>query len=451
MRIKASPDRWRQAGFTLVELMVALALAAMISVSIMFISSQARLAYEATVKKIDVYNRFRFVLHSIDKDIKSWIPTSDLEFYTDGRGSGARRNAHWDPGEEIPDRTDVFGPGVADGGVVGEYDEYAHIIERHYFSKDGGARGEVKRHDAYQLYFRTLTHVDDAVRVANVEFMLLDPKYAENNPTRGKGLLPPREVARKNIKDLALFKVVRYHDIDFKTLNNVNEVTIVRRMLELSTNVTDFRVEYMVDKDFRARSSSGFRTPSADYEKPVELVVRPLRSRESPPTYRKVFGYGSVKLDAKVERATAYPARQGDDNLAPGAGGGEHTPMRFGFRGNPRIFFAELIPGDKIYIFTESSRGEQAGGGAAFGVGGNANQFIRFPSKDYTVKTNLQGLLELSEDFDTVAWSGQPQNDIFYKAAFLPSAVRITLRVVDDNGENPKTLQREIWLRRRSR
>jgi hypothetical protein len=115
-------------------------------------------------------------------------------------------------------------------------------------------------------------------------------------------------------------------------------------------------------------------------------------------------------------------------------------------------FFAELIPGDKIYIFTEASRGEQpGGGGGGFGVGGNANAFIRFPSKDYTVKTNLQGLLELEEDFDTVSWSGQPQNDIFYKAAYLPSAIRITLRIVDDKGENPKTLQREIWLRRRSR
>ena len=76
----------KAAGFTLVELMVALALAAMISVSIMFISSQARMAYQETVKKVDVYNRFRYVLGEIEKDVRGWIPTSDLEFYTDGRG-----------------------------------------------------------------------------------------------------------------------------------------------------------------------------------------------------------------------------------------------------------------------------------------------------------------------------------------------------------------------------
>ena len=46
---------------------------------------------------------------------------------------------------------------------------------------------------------------------------------------------------------------------------------------------------------------------------------------------------------------------------------------------------------------------------------------------------------------------GGPVTGILYKAAYMPSAIRITLRVVDDQGMNPKTLQREIWLRRRSR
>ena len=44
-------------GFTLVELLVALALAAVISVSIMFISTQARSAYQATVRKVEVTRR----------------------------------------------------------------------------------------------------------------------------------------------------------------------------------------------------------------------------------------------------------------------------------------------------------------------------------------------------------------------------------------------------------
>ena len=53
MRSAMSRRSRATAGFTLVELLVALALAAIISVSIMFISTQAREAYEQTVSRVD--------------------------------------------------------------------------------------------------------------------------------------------------------------------------------------------------------------------------------------------------------------------------------------------------------------------------------------------------------------------------------------------------------------
>ena len=56
----------RRGGFTLVELLVALALAAVISVSIMFISTQARSAYQATVRKVEVYNSFRYAMQVVE-------------------------------------------------------------------------------------------------------------------------------------------------------------------------------------------------------------------------------------------------------------------------------------------------------------------------------------------------------------------------------------------------
>ena len=63
----------------------------------------------------------------------------------------------------------------------------------------------------------------------------------------------------------------------------------------------------------------------------------------------------------------------------------------------------------------------------------------------------VRGLLEFQEDIDSTEWGGQSQSGILYKAPFLPSALRITIRVVDDRGENPRTLQRIVWVRRRSR
>ena len=60
-------------------------------------------------------------------------------------------------------------------------------------------------------------------------------------------------------------------------------------------------------------------------------------------------------------------------------------------------------------------------------------------------------MLEFVEDIDSSLWNGKDQPGVLYKAAFMPTALRITLRMVDDEGLNPKTMQQVIWLRRKSR
>lgn len=445
-RIGAWPDVRRgvgQRGFTLVELLVALALAAVISVSIMFISTQAREAYDATVKRVDVYNRFRLLMQTLENELEQWIPTGEMDYYTDGRGQGARLNQHYDPGEEQPDRSDENGPGVIDGGVFGKYDEFAYIIERQYRSREK-LQTEVKLHDAYQLFFRTTLYVEGGPRLANIEYLLASPdaKWEDGKPTI------PDEVDQADIPNLALYKIIRYQDITPRVILRQEEIPVTRKIIEMATNITDFRVEYTVENRF-ARSGAaypGFRTPRADYEKPVELATKPTRSLQLGATgaYKKTFGYGSVDLQVSFSRATAFPAKGGDQGLTRAT---EHSPVRFGFSGDTKVTFGALVPGDRMFVFTAASRGEASAAGGT----GNTSQLIRFPSGDYTVKTNLRGLLEFEEDIDSSSWNDEPQNNILYKAAFLPSAVRITLRIVDDRGENPKTMQRNVWLRRRSR
>ena len=436
-------------GFTLIELMVALGLAAIISVSIMMISSQARLAYEETVKKVDVYNRFRYALQSIESDIKNWVPTGELEFFSDGAGRGAKLNSHWDPGEETPDRPDEYGAGLYDGGIYGEFDEFAFIESRQYRSEEPEQLepGE-KVHDAYRMYFQTITYVDGAMRLANVEYYLGDPRLTMSSSNRTLGF--PVKVPKERVQDLVLVKVIRYYDVDPKLILKVNTVPVIRKQVEVATNVTDFRVEYTVEPKLRGRlrrKEVSFMTPQEDFEAPLEEAVRPKRLSR-PTRYMKRFGYGSVKINEQFEKATAFAGIRGDRNI--GFKPGFHQPVRFGFENNTRIQFSQLIPGDRMFVFTEGNRaGRVAGAGGA--SGGGAAQLIRFPSGDYTVKANRSGLVEFKEDIDSTEWSGQNQPGIYYKAPYLPSAVRITLRVVDDRGLNPKTLERIVWLRRRSR
>ncbi len=436
-------------GFTLVELLVALMLAAILSLSIMTISSSASNTYVATVERVSVYANFRLAMKTMQNDFASWIPTQELEFYIDGKGNSSRRDFHYTPGEEEPDRRDENGPFVVNGGTP-DYDEYAYIWERHYSSvetlqiDDGDT--DPKLHDAYQAYFRTMTYVDGSVREANVEYMLVDPSRPKSE---WKGGVPPApvKVDAKNVPGLALYKIIRYFRIDRDTITNLNKYPIVRRIVEVATNVTDFRVEYLTSNPFSRRRSTGalkFRSPGEDYAAPAERAVRPEAVRGAGPgkSYRKSFGYGSVKIDTQIDLAVAQTAVWGDDNLR--GGGRAPQPVRVGFTGNSRISFAELVPGDKLYIFTDSERGARRNSQNVTG------RLAAFPAGDYTVKTNRNGMLEVFEDIDSSTWGESGVQGVRYKAAFMPAALRVTIRMVDDDGKNPKTMQQVIWLRRRA-
>lgn len=427
-------------GFTLVELMVALALAAMISVAIMVISNQAREVYEATARKVEVYNKFRFALLSMDRDFSRWIPTSNLEFFIDGRGSNSRRNQNWSPGEELPDTRDERGPGVVDGGTFKDYDEFAYILERHYLGEEKD--GTWKIHDAYQMYFRTMTFVEGRTREANVEYMLLDPTTVDSfqNP------LPPVKVSKDKMRELTLYKIVRYHDIKPGELDKpAMNFPIVRKWVEVCSNVTDFRLEYTTDNRFDRKVNASFRTPAEDFRQPAEVATQPLKVPQLDNAFKKVFGYGSSKLQVSYEKATGFREYFGDRQTR-----NEHRPTRFGFEQNPRMKFAELTPGDRIFIFTESAMGGQVGGNQ--GVAGNAANLTIFPAGIYTVKTNIAGKLEFVEDIDSNHWS-RDANAVRFTAAFLPEALRITIRVVEEESKipEPKTLQRVVWVRQKAR
>lgn len=433
------------AGFTLVELMVALALAALLTMTIMVVSNSAREIQVQTVRKVELSNRFRLALLTLDRDFSQWIATSNMEFFVDGVGAGARRNIHWDEGEEIPDKNDALGPGVVDGGMYNEYDEFASITERHYWAiapgNDPSDESNRKLHSAFQAYFRTITYIDGRVREANVEYMLVDPNNldARGNPR------PPKFVVGEKLADLRLIKVVRYHNIDSQAIEQRSRTfDIHRRVVEVASNVTDFEIEYTVENPFTTKVGIDFRTPREEYRDPIEREVRPemIPSGDAEhPLYRKVFGYGSAKIDKSYAKAIAFKALQGDRQLQQ-----DHRPVRVGWQQNSDIQFAELVQGSRIFIFTDSNRGAAAAAGAAGGIA-RAN---RFPSDTYTVKANLGGRLEFYQDIDSSSWEGD-QPALNYKAAFLPSALRVTLRVVDDKGANPRTMQRLIWIRRKAR
>jgi len=254
-----------------------------------------------------------------------------------------------------------------------------------------------------------------------------------------------------DMQGLSLYKIVRYHDIKYSELETTSvSFPIVRKDLEICTNITDFRIEYTAENRFDPRMSSGFKTPREDYESPAEPSVAPVQVPEATivdaPAFRKTFGYGTMRIPNPFPRAMAFRAIFGDRQARQ-----DHRPMQFGWDQQPQIRFAELTPGDKIFIFTESSRG--GAGAGQIGVAGIASYLTQFPAGTYTVKNNVGGRLEFYEDVDTTSWQ-RDSPGIYYKAAFLPQALRITIRVIDDTSSaerQPKTLQRTVWVRQKAR
>jgi len=418
----------RGRGFTLIELLVALALAMMISAAVTFIASQAQKIYSDTTAKVALYNNVRYALDMMETELPNIIPTADLEFFMDTSertGTAWKHNGHWDEGEEIRDREQInLGGGFGGGGFLKrravsgasfqpEYDEAAYVLERRYTNTDRAQGEEDAPHDAFEIYFRAPTYIDGAVRVANIEYKLADPDRI--NPTNG--YCEPIVHTDGN-KNLVLVRVLRYADHG-DVMNRGRKWEVNCRVTELCWNVTDFKIEYYTVNPFSDRVPFGFRTPQEDFRRPTEPCwtigtshVGALQPDQG--VWVKPFIYGSSLLSAPYDKGVADLGNRVEIT--------QLKPVLFRTDGK-NTQFVELSPGDRIWIFR--SQGAQT----------------KFPTGEHTILTNHGGFLEFREEVDSTGW-GSAQTQLQYKAAWVPRAFRVTLRLTNEKGQEPRVFQR---------
>ncbi|MEE8143528.1 MAG: prepilin-type N-terminal cleavage/methylation domain-containing protein, partial [Planctomycetota bacterium] len=148
-----SCERGREQGFTLLELLVALALAAILSLCISTVGTQAQRVYDLTTAKVEVYQKFRYALKDMKVSLENMTPTSDLEFFVDSTSGGRGQNGHWDEGEEIkPPNPNL------EGGTA-KYNEGALVIEREYEVKNEFSVAST--HANYSIYFKAPVEIED--------------------------------------------------------------------------------------------------------------------------------------------------------------------------------------------------------------------------------------------------------------------------------------------------
>ncbi|MEM7166040.1 MAG: prepilin-type N-terminal cleavage/methylation domain-containing protein [Planctomycetota bacterium] len=388
----------RSGGFTLIELMVAIALSMIITFCITFVSSQAQRAYESTTAKVEVYQKFRYALADVQENLANMVPTANLEFFIDLGSS--EQDGYWEDGEEIRENGKNLG-----GGRRGRYDEGAHVVERHY-DLDFGDAYPVERHDNFSLYFKTVTQIGGIERVANVEYYLAD---REATSADDPGRIPSEVEAEKTeFRGYALRKVVRY--IDIPDIYKPAEREVVEVVSELCQNVTDFKVEYFA-RNLRTTAPGRFVTPrvelDGDFKADSELT--PVSGRDGGGVMRE-FLYGGFR-PASLERGKAAKGRYDTATSV-------NVPFYFWTSGSGTAF-SELNRGDKIFLWSD---------------GGGSNL-----KGEYTIKRNENGKLYFQEDVNSALWKGD-EGQIRFRAGYVPSAFRISLRVLNDRGAEARLM-----------
>ena len=81
--------------------------------------------------------------------------------------------------------------------------------------------------------------------------------------------------------------------------------------------------------------------------------------------------------------------------------------------------FSQLSLGDSIFIWSDGA--------------------TQFPIDEYTVRRNDNGKLYFDEPIDSTEWDSD-QSSLRFRAAYVPTAVRVSIRVLNDEGLEPRTL-----------
>ncbi|HAK93718.1 MAG TPA: hypothetical protein DCM87_01595 [Planctomycetes bacterium] len=418
-------------GFTLVELLIALALAMVLSGSIMWVATQTTKIYNHSVAKVELYSRLRYAFTVMENELARMRATCDLEFFVDSQASPDKSNRHWDEREEIDSPVNLAGG----WGPETYYHEAPEIVERYYTEVD--RRGEEIRRPAFEIYFRGPVMLGGKMRQANIEYRLVKAAdLVELLGTAAQGAvltysrstLPP-VVQAETGTELSLIRVVRYMERSIETLVRTDWKSLMRTHIsEISSNVVEFSVEYYLRNPYGVAGSgtrgakAGWFTPSRDFGRDAAELPSYRSQEGDDEVYIKEFAYGSSRLQSRVRhpRGIIKKGIKVDPRMPSG-----NPVLPYFYVGN--LKFAELGIGDTIYIWPDMS-GQQP-----------------FPGGEFTIRNIVNGRLSFLEPIETSAWRNDKAG-LRFKAAYLPHALRVTVVISDRDGRFTHRLQRIIRM-----
>lgn len=387
----------RRVGFTLVELMVAMALMMILTGSVVFIFMQAQKIFSTVDARVQVYQYARYAFDQMERDLANVLRSSDMEFYDDQPPPGGRLG-RYDPGEEIPIR------GAEDNNAV-----YNHSFTLRQPERYTGADGLLHRRDS--IYFKTITVASGKTSAALVEYALKDmdkerPKLIKRlwrvtgldsgSPTRPKFQIngATGNLAEPMMQDLCLYTV----DVQFE---------IFMRNRRLDQVGLFYECEALVDKLQRVNPGNVY---------PFEKI----KNEFTPPDYAL---------------QTYYDTRHDKDAFQPDMGVFDPNE-NYLFRTQKNFSFPMLREGDRIYCW---------GGAMAIPKEYTIDSFRK---PDGTPWTSTDPATEMRIRFKEAPPdppTGTPANaplEVLWDTSWLPPALRVTLRIKDAKSLQTRSVQR---------
>lgn len=399
-----STDR-RFKAFTLVELMVAMALGVILTGAIVFIFVQSQKIFTEMDAKVSVYNYARTAFDTVERDLANTAKTADMEFFQDSESDGIP--GHYDPRNGDPEAIPVTSPFGDPHTLFTKQEKYVYAMTLNQPPEYTGFDGKKHRHDS--IYFRTVTSVNGQTKPVLVEYAL-DYRRASNGTLR---LLPV--LVRRHWSITKIQKSLAGPDI---TLNGDNKAI----ESELCLYVTDVKFEFYLQDKRSGRPGRFFSAKEAclgPTGNPATSVNIKMRNFSTDGGFKIACFYDQRHLPTKqLDKAVFDQKKQMliTQNLF-------HFPMS---EVGDRIFLYNFdIPSAKARDLTIKSIERIDTGSAGGGAPTNPTFGIRFNEL----------LPEYQKD---------PQCE--YRTGFLPSMVRMTVKIKDRKRKAVRTLIRQFKL-----
>jgi hypothetical protein len=371
-------------GFTLVELLVSIALMLILTGTVVYIFINAQNIYIATDAKVQVYQNARYTLDFMERDIANTVKSADMEFFFD---IGDHGKGHFGPN-----------PSERFASQFGEYDYAATFRQpREYTGPDGRA------HRRDSLYFKTSTTLAGQTKAALVEYFIAetDKNVAVGTTTQQERLVLKRSMWYISGVDSASGKPKFSQDVQ-----------------DLCLYVTDMEIEIYYKNKREDRPGRYYSIKDAVQGRRPDSPR--LRDMDPSP-----HGYAVSGFYSHVEPRAGYGIVSKAEN------GRFYTTARFDF--------PMLEPGDLIYVMPLR---HGLPPGIRFDPKDCRIKSVTPGRLDPSGTTKI----EFVEPYDLTGISRDLRAE--WRAGWLPPAIKITIRIKDAKSQQIRSVSRVFKLLR---